>query len=137
MIELTDEMESLLGTAQEDRRPVMVATAGASGMPDVAFKGSVMVWDREHLAYWERAHGTTLQNVAENPNICLLYWNPDRRTSWKFFGTAQLLADGELREQIMGKTIQVELDRDPERKGIAVLVRVDRVVRGREVLMER
>ena len=37
------------------------------------------------------------------------------------------LLRGETREGIMGRTFQPELDRDPERKGVAVLIRVDKV----------
>lgn len=137
MIELTDEMREALDRAMPDGLPVMVGTAGASGMPDLAYKGSVMVWDAEHLAFWERAHGTTLSNLIENPNVCLLYRNPAKRASWKFFGGAELLREGALREAIMARTIPVELDRDPARTGVAVLIRVDRVIQAGKVIMER
>jgi hypothetical protein len=106
-------------------------------MPDIAFKGSAMVWDTEHLAFWERSRGETLRNLEENPHICLMYRNPERQLAWKFFGMAELHADDALRQQIMDRTIEVELNRDPERKGVGVLIRVDRVVQGREVIMQR
>lgn len=137
MIALTDEMKQALDAALSDGAPALVATAAASGEPDIAFKGSAMVWDAEHLAFWERSHGQTLANLRENPHVCLLYRNPATRLAWKFFGVAELLPGGDLRDQIMAKTNQIELDRDPERTGVAVLIRVDRVTRGREVLMQR
>ena len=47
--------------------------------------------------------------------------------AWRFWGTAELLRTGEVREGIMARTYQPELDRDPERKGVAVLIKVNKV----------
>lgn len=137
MIELTEEMKAAFETAIADGAPVIVASAGKSGMPDIAYKGSAMVFDKEHIAFWERALGTTFANLKENPGCCLLYRNPATRTAWKFFGEAEVLLEGDLRQQVMDRTIALELDRDPERKGAAIMVRIDRVVQAGKVLMER
>ena len=136
-IQLTDEMRERINNALTEGNPVMVATASASGMPDLVFKGSMMVFDSEHLAYWERALGTTLRNLKENPQVCVMYRNPQTRTVWKMFGVAELHAAGETREAVMGRTIQLELDRDPERKGVAVVIRVDRVLEAGKETMRR
>jgi predicted pyridoxine 5'-phosphate oxidase superfamily flavin-nucleotide-binding protein len=137
MIELTDEMRDAIDNNRAQGAPVMLATAGKSGMPDVVYKGSTMVWDNEHLAYWERARGQTLRNLEENPQICLFYRNPQTRLAWKFFGVAELLYEGDLRQRVMDRTIEAELAMDPERKGVAVIVRVDRVLQAGRVLMQR
>jgi hypothetical protein len=126
MIDLT-EMAELVDRSGPDGYVMLVATASKAGAPDLAFKGSVMVWDQDHLAFWERAHGTTLKNLEENPQVALVYRNRDAGKNWRFWGVAELLRDGEVREGIMGRTFQPELDRDPERKGVAVLIRVDKV----------
>jgi len=137
MIELTNEMREALDKALDERVPVMVATASADGVPDISFKGSAMVWDSEHLAFWERAHGETERNLTENPHVTLLYRNPEKRLSWKFWGSAELLREGELRARIMARTNPIELSRDPERTGTAVLIRIDKVTQGQNVLMQR
>src|SRR5688500_18983768 len=136
-VELTHQMTEALQTAAVDGAPVTVASASASGTPDIAFKGSTMVWDKDHLAFWERSRGQTMRNLEENGQVCLLYANFKTRTFWKFFGHAEVLQEGALREEIMAKTTSLELDRDPERKGAAVLIRIDRVVQGPNVLMQR
>ena len=136
-IALTDEMKSAFETSLADAAPVLFATASKSGMPDIAFKGSAMVFDNEHVAFWERALGTTFANLKENPGCCILYRNAANRTAWKMFGEAQVLIEGPVRQQIMDRTIQLELDRDPERKGAAVLIRIDKVLQAGQVLMER
>ncbi len=136
-VHLTKQMSEAFASAIPDGRPALVATASASGMPDLAYKGSLMVLDDDHLAFWERAHGTTLQNLRQNPQASALYWNPTARISWKFFGVAELLTAGARRMEIMGRTVQIELDRDPERKGVAVVIRIDKVIQLGQVVMER
>jgi len=44
------------------------------------------------------------------------------------YGRAELHEDGPTREQIMARTPAPELEKDPERRGIGVLIRVDRLV---------
>jgi hypothetical protein len=136
-INLTDEMRQGLLDSQGTWETPQVGTASLAGIPDVAPKASVMVWDPDHLVFWERSHGKTRANLAENPNVCIFFFSPTRQQFWKFFGVAELLQDGELREQIMVKTYPSELERDPERKGLAVVIRVDRVDGPGQVLMER
>ncbi|MEX0782272.1 MAG: pyridoxamine 5'-phosphate oxidase family protein [Dehalococcoidia bacterium] len=130
-------MREAFENAVKDASPVLVASASAAGMPDIAFKGSAMVWDNEHVAFWERSRGQTMRNLEENGQACLLYRNTTTRVAWKFFGKAEVLQAGTLREEIMAKTVSFELDRDPERKGAAVLIRIDRVLQAGQVLMER
>ncbi len=126
MIDLS-EMAEYVDRAHDDGLTCLVATASIDGQPNLAFKGSVMVWDKDHLAFWERAHGVTLANLEENPRVALVYRNREAGKNWRFWGDAELLRDGEVREGIMGRTYQPELDRDPERKGVAVLIRVNKV----------
>lgn len=135
MIDLS-EMAAFVNRAHEDGVPCLVATASKDGAPNLAFKGSLMVWDQDHLVFWERAHGETLTHLRENPRIAVVYRNAAAGKTWRFWGVAELHEDGPLREQIMQRTIQAELDRDPERKGVAVLIRVDRVA-GRDVNQRR
>ncbi|MGE0599939.1 MAG: pyridoxamine 5'-phosphate oxidase family protein [Dehalococcoidia bacterium] len=136
-IALTDEMKAAFETSLADGAPVIFATADKNGMPDIAYKGSAMIFDSEHVAFWERALGTTFSNVKENPGVCVLYRNPATRLAWKMFGQAEVLTEGAVRQQVMDRTIQLELDRDPERKGAAVLIRIDRVLQAGKVVMER
>ena len=136
-IKLTGEMKDALGTAIQDRMPCLVATASKEGEPDLSFRGSMMVFDEDHLAFWERAKGETLRNLEENPRVAVLYRNPQTRVGWRFYGMAQVLKDGDVRQAMMDRTHPFELVQDPDRKGYAVLIRVDRVRAGNDVIMER
>jgi len=115
----------------------LVATSN-DGQPDVALKGSLMVWDADHLAWWERGRAETEAAVRANPRAAVMVRNltRDRRTL-RFYGEARIVDDVELRERIWGRVLQVEKDTDPEKLGVAVLVRVDRVRVGKFDIQRR
>ena len=128
MIKLTQQMRDLIDPALERGTPCLVATASQDGLPNVGYKGSVMVFDDESLAYWERTLQGSLANLEHNPSIMVLFRDPATRAAWRFVGQATIHKDGPLRDQVMARTVQAELDRDPQRKGYAVLIRVDKVL---------
>ena len=127
MIKLTQEMSELFETALADGFSCLLGTASKDGQPQISPKGSVMVYDDETLAYWERARRSGLENIKDNPNVVVYYSNQDKRVRWRFYGTATVHEVGPIREEVMGRTVQVELDRDPERLGVAVLIQIDQV----------
>jgi predicted pyridoxine 5'-phosphate oxidase superfamily flavin-nucleotide-binding protein len=128
MIQLTQQMRELIDTALARGCPCVVATASKAGLPNVGYKGSVMVFDDESLAYWERTHQGTQHNLTENPHVMILFRDPATRAAWRFVGRATAHKEGSWREQVMARVVQPELDRDPERKGYAVIVKVDKVL---------
>ena|SRR5438477_12728841 len=108
----------------------LVATSN-SGHPDLALKGSLMVWDKDHIAWWERARRETLAALGTNPLVAIFVRNPTRdRRTLRFYGTAQVVEDPALREQVWDRVRQVERDTDKEKQGVAVIVRIDRVRAG-------
>jgi pyridoxine/pyridoxamine 5'-phosphate oxidase len=136
-IELTDEMVEAVNRALEDRMPCIVATASADGMPDLSYRGSVLALDREHLAFWERVKGETLRNLESNPQAAIFYRNSQTRQNWRFYGSVTVLRDGPKRDEILARVHPFELAQDPERTGIAVLIRIDRIRTGSETIMTR
>lgn len=133
-IDLTQFAE-IVNTARTDNDQALatplVATAAADGYPDVAYRGSTMVWDADHLAWWERSKRETLANLGANTRVCVWVRNPVRdRRSLRFYGEARVVEDGAELQAIWERVLQVEKDMDKERKGIAVVVRVDRVRAG-------
>ena len=117
--------------------PCIIATC-ADGKPDLALKGSVMVFDGDHLAFLERSHGASIENLGRNPNVTILYRNSARRiSSRRFFGVAAVHVTGELREQIRTRSVAREVEKDPDNRGIGVLIRIDRVVDGRDDVLQQ
>lgn len=127
MISLTDQMREMIDNALANGSPCILATASAGGEPDIGYKGSMMVFDGESLAYWERTRRQHLKNVQENPRVVVLFRDPKTRFNMRFHGVATVHQEGPVREQVMARTVKDELDKDPERKGAAVVIRVDKV----------
>lgn len=128
---LTDTMRDLLEKGPFESAYCLLATSNKDGMPDIGPKASMMVLDSKRLAYWERSKRTALKNLLENPKVCVYFRNSKRKddlprgAALRFYGTAELHEDGELREQVMARTPQQELDADPDRTGIAVVINVE------------
>ena len=138
MIYLDDQMRQLLDSAMDDRCTCLLGSATKDGKPQISMKGSVMVFDRETLAYWERAKRSALENVAENPHVVIFYRNSSLRKTWRFHGRATVYESGAIRKNVMHRTVQAELDRDPDRLGAAVLVKIDSITDlGGNLLQER
>src|SRR5436309_6226343 len=121
-IKLTEEMAQYVNKAASDRVPCVLATASPEGQPDIGFKGSMMVFDEDHLAYWERTRGQHLANIEGNPRVAILYHHQAERLGWRFFGEAIVIREGDLWRRIMERVVETELKPDPERLGYAVLV---------------
>jgi general stress protein 26 len=138
MISISDQMKELVDNALANGSPCILATVSADGEPDIGYKGSMMVFDNESLAYWERTRRVHLKNVKENPRVVVLFRDAKTKAAWRFHGTATLHESGPIREQVMGRTVKDELDKDPERKGAAVVIRLDKITNmGGQVLSSR
>lgn len=112
----------------------LVATVLPSGFAQVTPRGSLMVFDDDHFAFWERGKGTTNANLQDGSKITVFFRKPELRVSGllpkggiaRFYGIATLHRTGPVREQIWERVIQPEKDRDPEMKGFGVLVKIER-----------
>jgi general stress protein 26 len=98
----------------------------------------MMVFDKESLAYLERTKRVHLKNLKENPKVIVLFRDAKTKAAWRFHGTAALHESGPIWEQGMARTVKEELDKDPERKGLIVQIRVDKITNmGGQVLQSR
>ena len=134
MIKLTDLMRTLLNKALADGAPCLVGTATRDGKPQISPKGSVAVFDNETLCFWERSMRTAHAHIGENPHVIVYYRNlaraqemPYRGGAIRFHGRARIVQSGPERERVWSLTIPAEQERDPEKKGVGVLIAVDRV----------
>jgi hypothetical protein len=76
--------------------------------------------------------------VQENPNVVVLFRDPKSRVNWRFHGKATVHETGPVREQVMARTVPAELEKDPERKGAAVIIKIDKVTNlGGQILQSR
>jgi len=138
MIKMTDEMRDCIDHALANGMPCILATVSKDGQPNTSYRGSTMVCDDEHLAYWDRSKRQSIQDLEENPKVCVMFRHPAKRISWRFYGEATIHQEGTQREQVMARVVQPELDRDPERQGAAITVQVNKILLASgEVIQER
>jgi uncharacterized protein len=113
----------------------LVATVLPNGFAQVTPRGSTMVYDDDHLALWERGKGSTTGNLRDKTKVTVFFRKPQLRESGllpkggiaRFYGEAQIQKSGPAYEEVWRRLVQPEKDRDPDRKGFAVLIKVERV----------
>ena len=133
MPNIPDEVAKCINSALADGTPCLLGTVSAEGTPEISPKGSVLVHDARTLAYWERSHRGALRNVGANADVVVYYRNSahaenlPQGAALRFYGKARIVEDAAEREAIMNKVVQRELDADPGRKGVAVVIAVDRI----------
>ena len=138
MIELTSEMQDLVNNSLSNGTPCVLTTASVSGDITIGFRGSMMAWQPDCLAYWERGKGQSLEHLESGGNAAVILRNPEQRKGWKFFGTGTVLRDGPVRQGIMERVVKPEMARDPNQEGFAVILKLSRVedLGGRTVMTQ-
>jgi hypothetical protein len=112
----------------------LVASALPNGFAQVTPRGSLMVFDDEHFGLWERGKGTTNANLQDGTKLTVFFRKPELRQPHllpkggiaRFYGVASLHKSGPVYDEVWRRMIQMEKDRDPEKKGYAVLIKVER-----------
>ena len=112
----------------------LVATVLPNGYAQVSPRGSTLVFDDEHFSLWERGRGSTTENLGDGTKVTIYFRKAQLRTDGilpkggiaRFYGTARLHKSGPVYEEVWTRLIQPEKDRDPEKKGFAVLIEVER-----------
>ena len=112
----------------------LVATVLPNGFAQVTPRGSTMVYDDDHLALWERGKGSTNTNLVKYSKVTMFFRKPQLREAGvlpkggiaRFYGTAEIHRSGAAYEDVWRRLVQPEKDRDPDKKGFAVLIKVER-----------
>jgi predicted pyridoxine 5'-phosphate oxidase superfamily flavin-nucleotide-binding protein len=84
---LTTEMKA----AVADIKLCFVATCSPDGSPNVSPKGSLTVWDDDHLAFADIASPQTVKNLKQNPRLEINAVDQISRRGFRFKGTADIL----------------------------------------------
>jgi len=112
----------------------LVGTVLPNGFAQITPRGSTMVFDDEHLALWERGKGSTNANLKDGSKVTVFLRKPALRESGllpkggiaRFYGTAKIYKAGREYEEVWTRLVQPEKERDPDKKGFAVLIKVER-----------
>jgi predicted pyridoxine 5'-phosphate oxidase superfamily flavin-nucleotide-binding protein len=130
----SQQVRDLIFNAHIDNCVCMLATVGDDG-PNVGPKGSMIVLDDDHLAYWERAKRASLDNLRANPKVVVVYSNKALAEAGelnhpggilRFYGTAEIHERGEYRDRIRTLLQEREINHDGAEEGFAVVIKLDK-----------
>ncbi len=131
---LSETIKTLITNAWQDGYPCLLATCGPEG-PNITPKGSMIVFDDAHLAYWERSKRGVLENLGVNRRVCIMYANMKAQRDGviemgflRFFGTAELYESGPMREAIFAKLLPREQTHVGAEAGIGVLIKIEKAM---------
>jgi hypothetical protein len=113
----------------------LLASVLPNGYAQVTPRGSTMVFDDEHLATWERGRGSTQGGLTDGAKLTVYFRKPQLRTEGilprggiaRIYGTAKVHKSGPVYEEVWNRLIEPEKKNDPDKKGFAVLIAVERV----------
>ena len=113
----------------------LIGTTQANGYAQIGIRGSTMVFDDEHFALWERGKGTTNSELKPGAKVTIWFRDPALRENKmlpvggiaRFYGTVDgVHKSGPVYDKVWEKLIQPEKNNDPEKKGYAVTIKVER-----------
>ena len=123
-----------MGTLNDDVQRVVerelgfVATVGADGKPNLSPKGTIAVWDDDHLVFADLRSPGTVENLRENPSVEVNVVDQLSRKGYRLKGTAVVHTDGDDFERGVQFYEQRGLARPRERIHSIVVIEVDRVL---------
>ncbi len=134
MVSIPKPLHEHINTAYPSGTPCLVATTLPNGYAQVSPRGSVMVFDDQHLAIWERGRGTVNASIQDGTKVTVFLRKPALRESGmlpkggvaRFYGVAKVHKSGPTYDDVWNRLIEPEKKSDPEKKGYAVVIAVER-----------
>ena len=112
----SQKIRDFIHNAWADDHVCLVGTVGADG-PNISPKGSMIVFDDEHLAYWERSKRKALDNLKQDPRVVVVYSNMKafrektlQSAVLRFYGTATVHESGPVKDAIFAKASAARAD---------------------------
>lgn len=123
---LTEDMKRIV----REQRLGFMATVNPDGSPNLSPKGSTIVWDGDHLAFADLGSPGTIANIKHNPSIEICMVDPFVRKGYRFKGTATILSEGPLFEEVLNtyKNAEMGVQRLADTIRRVVVVKVERAL---------
>ena len=94
---LTNEIKNLI----EQQKLGYVATVSPDNTPNLSPKGTISVWDDEHLVFADIKSPQTMKNLEKNPSLEINVVDPIARKGFRFKGTGTILSSGQEYDKII------------------------------------
>lgn len=88
---LTEDMKRVVRA----QRLGYVATVSPEGRPNVSPKGSLTIWDDDHLVFADVESPHTIRNLEGNPHTEVNVVDPGVRKGYRFSGVGKILRSGD------------------------------------------
>jgi hypothetical protein len=128
-LDLTGDIASALDGAVQSGKTAVVAYVKADGSPSLSYRGSLLVLGPQQLGFWSRTTDSGIATeIAERPLVSILYYAAGERPGPAYLSIkGRARVDASANDAVWNGMVQGERDFDPERKGVAIVVDVDRV----------
>jgi uncharacterized protein len=125
---LTADMKRVVG----EQRLAYVTTVCPDGTPNLSPKGTIAVWDDDHLVFADIRSPRTVANLRKNPSIEINIVDPFGRKGYRFKGVGEVIVNGDRFEEIMRFYRKRWVDTAKAKADLSirgfVLVKVERVL---------
>ena len=124
---LTPEITALVTGALDSGNVLLLAAVDKDHKPVLSFRGSTSVFSDSQLSFWARnAEGGTIDAIKQNPHVALMY-RSQSVPLLQFAGRARITEGAAERSRAFDISPEKEREKDPERKGRAVIIDLDEV----------
>ena len=139
---ISQKIKDLIYNAWTDGAPCLLATQGPNG-PNISPKGSMLVYDDEHLAYWERSKRQALENLGNDRRVAVMYANFKAQRDGvlesgfiRFFGKVELIESGPVHARIFSMLLPREQTHAGAEAGIGALFKIEKAIdiRGKPIM---
>jgi uncharacterized protein len=125
---LTDDMKRVV----TEQRLAFVATVCPDGTPNLSPKGTIAVWNDDHLVFVDIRSPGTVANLRKNPVMEINVVDPFARKGYRFKGVGEVIAEGERFEEIMrfyrGRWVDAVREEREAQVRAFVLMKVERAL---------
>jgi hypothetical protein len=117
----------------------LLGTVTSDGFANISPRGSMQVVDGSTLGFWDRGGRASSEALRDGAKLMVYFRNSALSAVARggngllpaggiarFYGTAELHRNGAACDQVWTNMPQPERDADPQKKGFAVLIRIDR-----------
>ncbi len=117
---LTNEIKNII----EQQKLGYVATVSPDSTPNLSPKGTISVWDEEHLIFADIKSPKTITNLEKNSSVEINVVDPITRKGYRFKGTGTILSSGQEYDKIISHYNNIGIK---SKIGRVVLIKVTRV----------
>jgi uncharacterized protein len=111
----------------EQQKLGFVASVCQDGSPNVSPKGTVSIWDENHMVFADLDSPGTVANLLRDPRVEVNVVDPLLRKGWRFKGVAEVLRTGPRFDQGVRFFDKANILDAPRRIRSIVIIQVQRV----------